>query len=113
MTEQQLLLWIEPLLTQSLRWEVVGTAEGIRKKTNLRDKEDKSVEYLNLVTALAANYGKAFHSGDYHSAAAWLGMPEDMASVLIRAGDNNLPAGHEHSATMTRLVNYLTNGGTL
>ena len=106
--KSEILFWIEPLLTTPLTWQTVGSANGIRVMTQLRDGDKRSIGYLNLVTAIAAIRGRAFHSADYHSAAAWLGMPDAIASVLVRAGDNNLPASHPHFVPLARLVARLT-----
>ena len=113
MNDIDILSWLEPLVTTPLAWCEVGSAGGIRALTSLRDKDDSPIEYLNLVTAIAAQRGMALHSGEYHTAADKLRMPLDIASALVRAGDNNLPATHEHFLVLARLVSFLTHGGNL
>ena len=113
MDELDILFWLEPLVTTPLVWREVGSAGGIRANTALRDADDKPIEYLNLVTAIAASHGHAMHSGEYHTAATAVGMPPDITSVLVRAGDNNLPESHEQFPVLARLVSFLTHGGNL
>ena len=113
MSDLDILPWLEPLLSSSLQWREIGTAGGIRATSTLVGQDGHRVEYLNLVTACAAKCGRAFHSSEYGKAAEFLGMPHAIANAMIRAGDNNLPRSHEHSAVLARLVGFLTNGGNL
>ena len=112
MDNQDVLVWIEPLVTAPYEWRETGSSGGIRANTLLR-RDDRPVEYLNLVTALAAIRGGIFHSGEYHEAAEKLDMPQALANAMIRAGDNNLPESHEFFMPLARLVNFLANGGSL
>ena len=113
MENLDILSWCEPLMRAPFVWREVGSAGSIRAITQLRDANDRPVEYLNLVTAIAAVRGKVFNSGDYNSAATFMHMPDAVASALIRAGDNNLPKEHEYYVALTGLVDYLTSGGNL
>ena len=113
MNTHSILHWFQPLMSHPLVWQPAGSAGGIRAITSLVDDEGKSIEYLNLVTACAALKGFAFHSGDYHSAAEAIGMPDALASAMIRADDNNLPESHEYFVPLARLVDYLANGRNL
>ncbi len=114
MNDLDILPWLEPLVTAPFVWREIGSAGGIRAITHLRDPKDQhEIVYLNLVTAIAATFGLAFHSGRYHAAAEAIGMPQELASALIRAGDNNLPVQHEMFVPLTRLVEFLAKGGNL
>ena len=108
-----ILPWLEPLMNEPFVWREIGSAGGIRVVTHLRDSDGKPLEYLNLVTALAVTCGGRYQSGDYHLAADAIGLPADLASALIRVGDNNLPESHEFYPALTRFVEYLTKGGNL
>ena len=112
-THDDILPWLEPLVHSALVWQEVGSAGGVRAISALIGHDDHVIEYLNLVTACAAAYGKAFHSGEYHMAAATIGMPSTIASALIRAGDNNLPESNEYFGVLAKLINFLANGGNL
>ena len=113
MDDADVLLWLQPLLTAPYVWRETGSAGGIRATTLLRDKEGRPIQYLNLVTALAAARGLAFHSAEYKSAAIAIRMPLDLASAMSRADDNNLPKSHEYSKILTALVGFIANGGNL
>ena len=113
MCDQVVLFWIAPLVTAPFVWQAVGTAGSIRALTTLRDKEKRPIEYLNLVTAVAATHNMAFHSGEYHDAASRLKMPYPVANALIQAGDGILPETHKYFAALSRLVEFLSNGGNL
>ena len=113
MSDLDILPWIEPLLTAKFMWREAGSAGGIRAVTQLRDNDGRPVEYLNMVTAIAAIRGLAYSSGKYAVAANRIGMPADIANAIVRAGDNNLPESHPNFVTLAAVVDFLTKGGNL
>ena len=112
-THTDILPWLEPLMHSALVWRETGSAGGIRASSARKAADGHVIEYVNLVTACALAQGKVFHSGEYHKAVGAIGMPSDIASAMIRAGDNNLPESHEYYEVLARLVVFLTDGGNL
>ncbi len=113
-TQYDMLSWIAPLAAQPLVWRETGSAGGLRAVSTLTGRDDHAIEYLNLVTACAlARVGKAYHSGEWHAAAEAMRMPSQIASAMVLAGDNNLPESNKYFVTLTKLVEFLANGGNL
>ena len=113
MDDVDILPWLKPLIRSTLVWYEVGSAGGIRATSQQIAEDGHAIECVNLVTACALAQGKVFHSGEYSFAAEAIHMPDDIASALSRAGDNNLPSTHKYYAALTALVDFLTHGGNL
>ena len=102
------------LLTDPLPWQATGSNGGLRARTSLRAKDGRPVMFLNLVTALHVLRTRetvAFYSGEYHSAADAIGLPQPIANAMIRAGDWQLPKEHEYFKLLNNLAVCLMQRG--
>ncbi len=112
-SNERLLLHLYPLMKSNLKWVSTGSANALRAATMLRDEDGHAIQWLNLVTACAAHYGRVYHSADYHTAARAAIIPDTIAMATIMAGDGILPESHEHFVTLSKVVKFLRNGGNL